>query len=35
VRGAIADAPHDRRVYRAGRVVASSITRREIVRAGG
>jgi cytosine deaminase len=34
VRGAIADAPHDRRVYRAGRLVASSLTERHIVRDG-
>jgi cytosine/creatinine deaminase len=32
VRGAIAEAPHDRRVYRAGRLVASSATDRRLVR---
>jgi cytosine deaminase len=32
VRGAIADAPLDRRVYRHGRLVASSVTQRRLVR---
>jgi cytosine/creatinine deaminase len=32
VRGAIADAPQDRRVYRAGRLVASSVTERRLLR---
>ena len=35
VRGAIADAPLDRRVYRRGRLVASSMTQRRLVRDDG